>query len=61
MGCLFGCWIGAFPIALDWDRIWQEWPYTCVVGIFLGKSIFLFFAFPVCYFLGLFIGKDKNL
>jgi phosphatidylinositol glycan class F len=27
-----GSWLGAFPIPLDWDRPWQAWPVTCVIG-----------------------------
>ncbi|KAH3763337.1 GPI ethanolamine phosphate transferase 2/3 subunit F [Pelomyxa schiedti] len=26
---LFGAWIGAFVIPLDWDRPWQVWPTPC--------------------------------
>lgn len=33
---IVGAWIGAFPIPLDWDRDWQEWPITCMVGNLLG-------------------------
>ncbi|KAF8586946.1 hypothetical protein K439DRAFT_1339617 [Ramaria rubella] len=49
-----GCWAGAIPIALDWDRPWQAWPltpaYGALVGYLLGSwsSLFvnamLFFA-----------------
>jgi len=35
--CLLGAWIGALPIPLDWDRPWQTWPLTCVVGSLLGE------------------------
>ena len=27
-----GAWLGAIPIPLDWDRPWQAWPLTCVLG-----------------------------
>ncbi|XP_052106792.1 phosphatidylinositol-glycan biosynthesis class F protein-like [Mytilus californianus] len=33
---IIGAWLGAFPIPLDWDRPWQEWPITCVVGTLFG-------------------------
>uniref|UniRef100_A0A5S6R4A5 Phosphatidylinositol-glycan biosynthesis class F protein n=1 Tax=Trichuris muris TaxID=70415 RepID=A0A5S6R4A5_TRIMR len=36
LGSLLGAWLGAFPIPLDWDRPWQRWPTTCVVGACLG-------------------------
>nr|CAD7429037.1 unnamed protein product [Timema monikensis] len=26
---LFGTWLGAFVIPLDWDRPWQAWPVPC--------------------------------
>lgn len=33
---LFGTWLGAFVIPLDWDRAWQEWPIPCSSGALLG-------------------------
>lgn len=36
---LVGAWIGAFPIPLDWDRPWQTWPITCVIGTLTGNTI----------------------
>lgn len=33
---LFGAWLGAFVIPLDWDRAWQEWPIPCASGAVLG-------------------------
>ncbi|KAK4698777.1 GPI ethanolamine phosphate transferase 2/3 subunit F, partial [Phenoliferia sp. Uapishka_3] len=36
IGTLLGCWAGAIPIPLDWDRPWQSWPTTSVVGCVLG-------------------------
>jgi phosphatidylinositol glycan class F len=33
---LFGAWLGAFVIPLDWDRGWQEWPIPCALGAMLG-------------------------
>lgn len=33
---LFGAWLGAFVIPLDWDRAWQEWPIPCALGAMLG-------------------------
>jgi phosphatidylinositol glycan class F len=32
VGALVGAWVGAVPIPLDWDREWQAWPVTVVVG-----------------------------
>lgn len=36
VGTLVGGWIGAIPIALDWDREWQKWPCTVVWGVVIG-------------------------
>ncbi|XP_064623948.1 phosphatidylinositol-glycan biosynthesis class F protein-like [Lineus longissimus] len=33
---IIGAWLGAFPIPLDWDRPWQEWPISCVLGTLFG-------------------------
>ncbi|KAK7431743.1 Glycosylphosphatidylinositol (GPI) anchor assembly protein [Neonectria magnoliae] len=35
-GATVGAWLGAVPIPLDWDREWQKWPITIVVGAYLG-------------------------
>ena len=34
-----GTWFGAFPIPLDWDRPWQAWPITCVIGAVIGNAL----------------------
>ena len=36
IGAVMGAWLGAIPIALDWDRKWQEWPITVVWGAVMG-------------------------
>ncbi|KAJ8588038.1 PIG-F-domain-containing protein [Rhizopogon salebrosus TDB-379] len=36
---LFGSWLGALPIALDWDRPWQAWPLTPLFGGIAGYII----------------------
>lgn len=36
MGTAVGAWLGAVPIPLDWDRAWQAWPVTVVVGAYAG-------------------------
>jgi len=38
-GALLGLWMGAIPIPLDWDRPWQQWPTTCVVGTLIGHVV----------------------
>ncbi|KAF9531176.1 GPI biosynthesis protein family Pig-F-domain-containing protein [Crepidotus variabilis] len=35
-GAVLGTWVGAFPIALDWDRPWQAWPLTPTFGAVAG-------------------------
>jgi GPI ethanolamine phosphate transferase 2/3 subunit F len=36
LGACLGSWVGAIPIPLDWDREWQKWPVTVVVGMYIG-------------------------
>lgn len=38
-GATIGAWLGAVPIPLDWDREWQKWPVTIVVGAYLGYIV----------------------
>ncbi|EPY52021.1 pig-F [Schizosaccharomyces cryophilus OY26] len=38
-GPIIGAWLGAIPIPLDWDRPWQAWPITIVVGSFIGHLV----------------------
>lgn len=33
---LFGAWLGAVVIPLDWDRPWQVWPIPCNIGAIGG-------------------------
>jgi len=39
LGALVGAWAGAVPIPLDWDREWQKFPVTIVVGAYLGWAL----------------------
>ncbi|KAK9768895.1 Glycosylphosphatidylinositol (GPI) anchor assembly protein [Basidiobolus ranarum] len=41
---VFGAWLGAIVIPLDWDRPWQAWPIPCVLGSLLGYTIGIFLA-----------------
>lgn len=36
LGGFLGAWLGAVPIPLDWDREWQKWPVTILVGMYAG-------------------------
>ncbi|KAG1740548.1 GPI biosynthesis protein family Pig-F-domain-containing protein [Suillus paluster] len=39
VGTLLGSWLGAFSIALDWDRPWQAWPLTPLFGGIAGYIV----------------------
>ena len=39
IGTVVGAWLGAVPIPLDWDREWQKWPVTIVVGAYIGYIV----------------------
>lgn len=34
-----GTWLGVIPIPLDWDRPWQQWPVTLLVGAYTGSFL----------------------
>lgn len=38
-GAVFGAWLGAFVIPLDWDRWWQKWPLSSTFGACTGRLI----------------------
>ncbi|GAA5831620.1 hypothetical protein JCM3766R1_004955 [Sporobolomyces carnicolor] len=50
LGAIVGCWLGAVPIPLDWDRPWQVWPTTCVIGALLGHATGSVISLAVCAF-----------
>ena len=39
VGAMVGCWLGVIPIPLDWDRPWQAWPITLLVGTYVGATV----------------------
>ncbi|KAF7585844.1 Glycosylphosphatidylinositol (GPI) anchor assembly protein [Aspergillus hancockii] len=39
LGTGVGAWFGAVPIPLDWDRPWQAFPITILVGAYLGYAV----------------------
>ncbi|KLO13285.1 hypothetical protein SCHPADRAFT_852771 [Schizopora paradoxa] len=47
VGAVVGAWVGAIPIALDWDRPWQAWPLTVAYGAVGGYIIASWAAFVV--------------
>ena len=47
IGVLVGSWLGAIPIALDWDRPWQAWPLTPAYGAVAGYIVATLVAFTI--------------
>ncbi|KAK7683583.1 hypothetical protein QCA50_013421 [Cerrena zonata] len=39
IGTVLGCWAGAIPLGLDWERPWQQWPLPPVYGAISGYII----------------------
>ncbi|KAJ6095136.1 hypothetical protein N7467_002649 [Penicillium canescens] len=39
LGAGLGAWFGAIPIPLDWDRPWQAFPITILVGAYIGYAL----------------------
>ncbi|CAA0816388.1 Unknown protein [Striga hermonthica] len=44
-GAVIGAWFGAWPMPLDWERPWQEWPICVTYGAIFGYSIGLVVSF----------------
>ncbi|GLU21955.1 hypothetical protein SLE2022_380590 [Rubroshorea leprosula] len=38
-GALIGAWFGAWPMPLDWERPWQEWPVCVTYGAMVGYAV----------------------
>ncbi|VFQ87267.1 unnamed protein product [Cuscuta campestris] len=42
-GAIIGAWLGAWPMPLDWERPWQEWPicvsYGSIAGYLVGMAV----------------------
>lgn len=38
-GAVIGAWLGAWPMPLDWERSWQEWPICVTYGAIAGHVI----------------------
>ncbi|CAH1424920.1 unnamed protein product [Lactuca virosa] len=38
-GAVIGAWFGAWPMPLDWERTWQEWPICVTYGAILGYLV----------------------
>ncbi|XP_051135208.1 uncharacterized protein LOC127254242 isoform X2 [Andrographis paniculata] len=48
-GSVIGAWFGAWPMPLDWERPWQEWPicvtYGAILGYLIGMAASVGFSF----------------
>eukprot|EP01111_Echinosteliopsis_oligospora_P015806 TRINITY_DN6368_c0_g1_i1.p1 TRINITY_DN6368_c0_g1~~TRINITY_DN6368_c0_g1_i1.p1 ORF type:complete len:203 (+),score=58.58 TRINITY_DN6368_c0_g1_i1:48-656(+) len=49
IGAIFGAWVGAMLIPLDWDRPWQVWPLPCVYGGLIGYFVSIVFFYNLLY------------
>ncbi|KAM3316125.1 hypothetical protein ACQJBY_034319 [Aegilops geniculata] len=38
-GAVIGAWLGAWPMPLDWEKSWQEWPICVTYGAIAGHVI----------------------
>ncbi|GAB4850567.1 hypothetical protein Ancab_029875 [Ancistrocladus abbreviatus] len=41
-GAVIGSWFGAWPMPLDWERPWQEWPICVTIGGVAGYVLGMF-------------------
>ncbi|KAI3701623.1 hypothetical protein L6452_26838 [Arctium lappa] len=44
-GAVIGGWFGAWPMPLDWERTWQEWPICVTYGAIIGYLVGMFASF----------------
>ncbi|KAM5578507.1 hypothetical protein ABKV19_008691 [Rosa sericea] len=44
-GVVIGAWFGAWPVPLDWERPWQEWPICVSYGAITGYLVSLVASF----------------
>ncbi|MFS8000677.1 putative GPI biosynthesis protein Pig-F [Helianthus anomalus] len=44
-GAVIGAWFGAWPMPLDWERTWQEWPICVTHGAIIGYLVGLLASF----------------
>ncbi|KAF6176522.1 hypothetical protein GIB67_007905 [Kingdonia uniflora] len=55
-GAVIGAWLGAWPMPLDWERPWQEWPVCVSYGALAGYLVGVFASWGVL----LVFGKREN-
>ncbi|XP_006303325.2 phosphatidylinositol-glycan biosynthesis class F protein isoform X1 [Capsella rubella] len=56
-GAIIGGWFGAWPMPLDWERPWQEWPICVCYGAIGGYIVGQIFSLSLM----LYVRKHKNL
>ncbi|XP_062216906.1 uncharacterized protein LOC133917003 [Phragmites australis] len=44
-GAVIGAWLGTWPMPLDWERPWQEWPICVTCGAVAGHLIGMVVSF----------------
>ncbi|KAJ0699940.1 putative GPI biosynthesis protein Pig-F [Helianthus annuus] len=44
-GAVIGAWFGAWPMPLDWERTWQEWPICVTYGAIMGYLVGMLASF----------------
>ncbi|KAI7984879.1 Uncharacterized protein C1450.15 [Camellia lanceoleosa] len=44
-GAVIGAWFGAWPMPLDWERPWQEWPICVSYGVIAGYLVAMVASF----------------
>ncbi|KAK6154014.1 hypothetical protein DH2020_013653 [Rehmannia glutinosa] len=49
-GAVIGAWFGAWPMPLDWERPWQDWPVCVTYGAILGYLIGMVVSFGFVVF-----------
>ncbi|KAG8379651.1 hypothetical protein BUALT_Bualt07G0111200 [Buddleja alternifolia] len=49
-GAVIGAWFGAWPMPLDWERPWQEWPICVTYGAILGYLVGMVVSFGLSAF-----------
>ncbi|PIN11995.1 hypothetical protein CDL12_15398 [Handroanthus impetiginosus] len=49
-GAIIGAWFGAWPMPLDWERQWQEWPICVTYGAILGYLVGMIVSFGFVVF-----------
>ncbi|KAI7744693.1 hypothetical protein M8C21_033095 [Ambrosia artemisiifolia] len=42
---IIGAWFGAWPMPLDWERMWQEWPICVTYGAIIGYLVGMLASF----------------